>query len=260
METKSVAVLTPTLGKISNLERSLTSVRNQDYKGTIRHYIIGDHLEKHLEEEVKRFCESKNAVFINCTLPVHTSYEPSRISIVRNFGVAHSSEDYIAHLDDDNSFDTNHISSLVELLNKNSECGIAHSWRRMLKADGTGCKLRRYPWVIHENEKRAKEVFELLERAGIFEKDSPIIKDRIIPNNDLNHIDSSEWMMRREVFEKVQFQEHFTAREMIYQNTEDYTFCRAAVEQGIQFICSEKVTLSYYLGGFHSGDTHILES
>lgn len=257
---KSVAVITPTTGKIPNLQRSLNAVKYQDYTGPVKHYVVGDHLNDDKSQEVKELCKATNAVFTNYLEPINTKYEPARIGALRNYGVHCSSEDFIAHLDDDNSFESNHISSLVELLENNPEYDIAHSWRKMVKSDGTDCKLQRYPWVVHNNEIRAKEIFNLLVAEGIFEAGSPIIKDRIISeDDDLNHIDSSEWLMRCSVFKSVKFQEHYTPRQMIYQYTDDYTFCKKAIEQGIRFICSEKVTLHYFLGGFHSGAFHLLE-
>ncbi|MBB4952317.1 hypothetical protein HNO93_000359 [Agrobacterium vitis] len=236
---------------MAGLERCLNSVSQQTYQGSIEHWVVGDHLPPDIEADVANLCRRYGARFRNDLRPIETAYQPVRTGRLRNLGVAESVAPLVAHLDDDNTFDADHIASLAELLSAKPALDIAFSWRRMLDEHDRPIPLYSYPWVISHRPVIAREVFDLLAAEGFFEAGSAIIRDRI-PDaaGDLNHIDSSEWMMRRHVFERVRFCETATPREMIYQFSEDYLFCRDAQAAGFQFGCTEHVSLNYYLGGY----------
>ena len=255
-----VVVITPTVGRTECLLRNIYSVKNQDFRGGITQIVVGDHLDSESAEKLQAMCNKEKVSFLNDLRPSDTAYPPARTGRIRNLGISSSIESFVTFLDDDNTIDEKHIFSLVSVL-EGSEVEIAYSWRRMLKRDGTPCRLRRYPWVIPSNERISKEVFKKLEDEGIFEENSSIIRDRVpARDGDLFHIDSSEWMMKRSVFDSVRFIETATPRQMIYQNTEDYLFCKAAFEAGMRFKCTEQVTLNYYVGGYHAGtNTDLLE-
>ncbi|MEQ9207269.1 MAG: glycosyltransferase family A protein [Phycisphaerales bacterium] len=255
-----IAVITPTTGRREQVERCIHSVSLQDYSGTVHQLVIGDHLDSDTAREVDTMCSRSGAEFRNDLRPLNTGYAPARTGRLRNLGVRLSTAPLIAHLDDDNTLEPQHLSSLAHLL-KDPAVDIAHSWRRMLQPDGRPVHLQRYPWVIAHRDEIAKEVFDSLVAQGIFERGGAVIRDRVPDaDGDLYHIDSSEWMMRRSVFDAVSFLENATPRQMIYQYTEDYLFCRDAVRAGLIFACSEKITLNYYLGGYWScGETTLLE-
>lgn len=248
---ETIAVITPTIGRLPQLNRCLASVARQQYRGRVEHWVIGDHLEPAVAAAAIHACGQFGARFVNDERPIQTRYQPVRAGRLRNLGVELSEAPLVAHLDDDNTFEPEHLKTLAELLVAHPCVDIAYSWRRMLREDGQEAPLRSYPWVIGHRPEIAREVFLLLVEEGFFEDGSPVIRDRIPDvHGDLCHIDSSEWMMRRRVFEQVHFREHVTPREMIYQLSEDYLFCREAWEAGVRFECSERVTLNYYLGGY----------
>jgi glycosyltransferase involved in cell wall biosynthesis len=258
--TARVAVITPTTGKLDLLERCLRSVRSQNLAGEAQHLVVGDGLDPAAAEAVGALCASLGARFVNDARPRRTRYGPARASLARNLGWVLSAAPYVAHLDEDNTIEPDHLSSLSDLLDRDPGVQIAHSWRRILDEDGRPCGLRRYPWVIYDREVLAKEVFRRLAEEGVFTEGSEIIRDRMDAiSPDLCHVDSSELMMRREVFDVARFQEEYSAREMIYQYTEDFLFCRAAQAAGLRFACTGRVTLNYFLGGYHSGPAGVLE-
>ncbi|MCL1127227.1 glycosyltransferase family A protein [Shewanella surugensis] len=262
MKNKQITVITPTTGNIHELENCIESVQAQTVVADVEHLIVGDHLDEH---KTKKLCDAVSVYgdavrFINFDDLPEATYIPERIALVRNFGIRNSHSDFVAHLDDDNTFDPEHLTSLLNILDNNMDIDIAFSWRRVLKQDGTACCLQRYPWVISNDEVLSLEVFEDMEKRGIFKKGSSIIRDPE-PGNDelLYHIDSSEWMVRRAVYEIVRYVENITPREKIYGNTDDYLFCRNAYQAGYKFKCSQQVTLNYYLTGYSSGDEELLE-
>lgn len=251
-----ISVVTPTVGRLNELERCLVSVSKQDTTEPIEHIVVGDNVKQELFNEIVVLCEKYNAFPHNYStakdLP-STSYEPVRTGRVRNFGISVAKGEFIGHLDEDNSFEHNHLSSLVKILKKSPQIDIAYSWRNTLDKSGNKLVLKAYPWVISGREKLANEVFELLVQEGLFIEGKSIICDKIpTSHGDLFHIDSSEWVMNKNVFEIVKFRESATPREMIYQFSEDYMFCKEAFEKGITFKSSQKATLNYYFCGYSS--------
>ncbi|TDR73900.1 glycosyltransferase family A protein [Paludibacterium purpuratum] len=248
---ESVAVITPTVGRLPLLQRCLASVSAQQYQGEIEHVVVGDHLPPAIAASTDEICRQFGARFVNDNRPIQTRYQPVRTGRLRNLGIELSQAPLVAHLDDDNTFEPEHVSTLTALLQAHPESDIAYCWRRMRHQDGREAPLSSYPWVLNHRPEIAREVFLMLAEEGFFTDGSAVIRDRIPDaHGDLCHIDSSEWLMRRSVFDRVRFREQVTPREMIYQFSEDYLFCREAWEMGIRFECSERVTLNYFLGGY----------
>ncbi|MCB1054946.1 MAG: glycosyltransferase family 2 protein [Acidobacteria bacterium] len=249
-----IVVITPTIGRAEELERCLASVSGQDYGGPYEHLVVGDHLDVATAERTQRLCRRFEARFVDDQRPVDTAYQPARIGRLRNLGIDSSRQPLIAHLDDDNTFEPEHLSSLAGLLTDDASLDVAYGWRRVLDRSGRPVPLERYPWVLGHRPEIAREVFEMLAEEGFFEDGSPVIRDRIPDaHGDLFHVDSSEWLMHRRVVEAVRFRERYTPREMIYQYTDDYLFCRDAWRAGMSFGASGRVTLNYYLGGYFGG-------
>jgi hypothetical protein len=247
----AVAVITPTIGRLPQLERCLDSVARQAGGAAITHLVVGDHLPPEVARATDALCRGFMARFFNDLQSVSTLYQPVRAGRLRNLGIDRTDAPLVAHLDDDNSFEPDHLESLAALLAADPSLDIAHSWRRVRDAAGRPVPLYSYPWVIGHRPAIAREVFDRLAEEEFFEAGDSVIRDRIPDaHGDLCHIDSSEWMMRRRVFDRVRFRESATPREMIYQYSEDYLFCRDAWEAGMRFGCSERVTLNYYLGGY----------
>ena len=258
-----VVVITPTLGRSTRMKECIESVLAQDFTGTVCHYLVGDHLSPPHCSELGELCESYGPAvrFLNYEEQPIANYVPERCARVRNHGIAQTDSKYVAQIDDDNTFDPPHLVSLVAILEAEPDVGIAFSWRRVLREDGSPCRLRRYPWVITEQTTLAKEVFRAMEAMGIFKEGSCIIRDpEPGKDDDLFHVDSSEWVIRRNVFERVQYAAHVSARDKIYGNMDDYLFCRDAYRAGVRFKCSRQVTLNYYLGGHAAGHSLSLES
>lgn len=122
----SVAVVTATVGRNSLVE-CVQSVRNQTYP--CKHYIFADGKQTIFEER-SNLLNLENL----CMLPVKTGGNG-----MMNGGICAASaylvqEDYICWLDDDNTFDPDHIENLVKAIEGKA---YAHSLRKLLNPDGT---------------------------------------------------------------------------------------------------------------------------
>jgi len=122
---KSVAVVTATVGRES-LKATIESVKAQTYP--CRHYIFTDGVAWH------EFDVSGHEGTEWCYLPVKTGGNG-----IMNGGILAASaylvqEEMICWLDDDNTFEPNHIEELVAA---KGDKPIAHSLRKLLNPDGT---------------------------------------------------------------------------------------------------------------------------
>lgn len=122
---KTVAVVTATTGR-NSVRETIESVKSQTYP--CQHYIFIDGIEW------PEFVALKDYNVKWCRLPVKTGGNG-----MMNGGICAASaylvqEDYICWLDDDNTFDPDHIETLVKAIEGKA---YAHSLRKLLNPDGT---------------------------------------------------------------------------------------------------------------------------
>jgi glycosyltransferase involved in cell wall biosynthesis len=248
---KLVSVITPSRNRTEALLRAVTSVKNQDYS-RVEHVIIGDSHPTLPVLESKISGINRKARVKNLDTPLEIFYPAQRASIARNYGISIAKGDYIAHLDDDNQIEPDHISSLVSTLER-CEADAAHSWRKLFTSDGKPFRVTAYPWAM--NPYLADYIFNQFVKAGICVPMTNHIRDQMLtPEGDpVLHVDSSEWLIRREVHDRIRFPEKYTLRQMIQHQTEDFMLATAFHLNNIKVVCSKRATLSYYLGGYSNG-------
>lgn len=259
---QTVSIITITRNREKELVRCINSVKQQDYTGRIEHVIIGDNSEplQRLEERIRAI--NSDVVIHHLDLRRHRSefvqcYIPSRTGFLRNYGIRLATGDLICQLDDDNIYDREHISSLVETIESEPDIDIAYSWRRLVYEDGISYIKEEYPWTPEARLACSKSslsgyVYEELVKAGIRIPGTNIVRDAVLdPDGEpVCTVDTSEFMARRRVHRKVLFTVVFPWRQMVGDYSDDYAFIKKCHEAGFKFKCSEKVTLTYTIGGF----------
>ena len=249
-----IGVVIPTTGRIEVLRRAIRSVMNQTVGAET--LVVGDALDDALEKGVQVLCADAGVRFLNAP-SVETWYPPARTGRLRNLGcrwfLDKTDVCLLAQLDDDNELLPDHLESLARLLVNPEPPIVAYSWRQIVDLTGEPMTLTEYPWVLGNQKNWATRVANELTERGIFGANG-IVRDPI-PGEDagLCHVDSSEMMLSASAFEATVFREQVSLREAIYQMTEDYLYCEDALRAGIKFVCSEQVTLKYYLGGGYHG-------
>jgi hypothetical protein len=129
MNLPSVAVITPTTNH-DCLVDAYESVKNQDYKGPLTHYIVYDG-----EESAANKADWKDPHLEIWTIPKATGmagHLGHRIYAAMTF-LIHDA-DYLVFLDEDNFFDANHISSLVASIEE-TQATWAFSLRKIINQD-----------------------------------------------------------------------------------------------------------------------------
>lgn len=177
-------------------------------------------------------------------------YVPARISMLRNLGIAVAQGAYIAYLDDDNWWSNEHLEFLCAILDSNPSVGVAYSWRVIVDQIGNPVPLETYPWSTRFDNR--DQIFEKFVEYGLATRGEPFLRDTVIAENgdELFHVDTSELCVRREVHDQIKFCESFSLRQMIEGQGEDRMICEDLYRNGVHWMCSNKYSLSYRIGGY----------
>lgn len=257
----TVTVVTLTSGRGEELLGCVQSVISQDYLGPIEHMVVNDSSSWVATHRDVLLGINPVLMILDLDLDAERDqyqpfYWPSRSGYMRNRAFAESSGTYIAQLDDDNTIESNHISSLVTVLGANDRDAIAYSWRCILHPDGSPYLEAHFPWKVScplaedENLVRAF-IYRRLVEQGILSQGTNIMRDTVVSDDGLLvcTVDNSEMLMSRDVMRRYPYKVWFNWREMLHLHTDDYTFVRQAYEAGVTFIPTKQATLNYFLGG-----------
>jgi GT2 family glycosyltransferase len=252
----TVTVVTPTRGRPRLLERALLSVGAQEGLSA-RHIVVGDNCPYLGDADHRQALEKAfpHAQFVNVVPDEHPDmprdYLPARLAYLRNLGIARADTPYVSHLDDDNAYAPNHLSSLVDLLDQNPGAEVAYSWRRLLTGEGTDfVPDGEDPW--HPIPRQRAPSYRSLAAQGVFVPGSSVVRDtmRMTDGKLLSRVDTNELLLRRETHARVPFPTEFTVWQRILETTEDMALCQELLKRGIGTVCSEQATVDYYMGGF----------
>lgn len=247
---ENITVITITRGRPNYLQRAAESVQRQDYQGSITHYIlIDDCTSTRSFVEERRSFGGQVEWHLMPRMPGERS-GPSRLAKLRNYAVQEAKTKWISFLDDDNEFEDNHISSLVECaIVTGSEA--VHSQRKLFLPDGRPYLECIWPWSRDINERL--EIYQQLCQQGVLEPGSNIEKDRCDPlehPDPVRIVDTSEWLLRRSLLERYPFNDEYTYEDWANITTEDDKLLQQLVRERIPIYSTKKPTLKYYLGGY----------
>lgn len=246
----AITVVTVTRGRESLLRRATDSVQRQNYLGPISHLVVIDDCIK-----TKSFLEgncnlSSNVIWHWVSRESGEKSGPERLAKLRNYAVQLSKTRWISFLDDDNEFEPNHLSSLLECAIQ-SGCGAVHSQRKLFWADGTPYLEHRWPWSRDKSE--GTQIYHELVAKGVLKPGSNIERDRCDP---LDHpdpvriVDTGEWLFDRSLLLHYPFCEEYTYEDWLSITTEDDKLLQCLVKNRVPIISTEIPTLRYYLGGY----------
>ncbi|MFI5642413.1 glycosyltransferase family 2 protein [Streptomyces goshikiensis] len=252
-----VTVVTLTKGRPEVLaERALGSVaRSEGVR--LQHVVVGDDCPFLREEANRRELAARfpHAEFVHVAPEDHpadaSAYLPSRLSRLRNLGIARARGAYVAHLDDDNAYHPGHLRSLVDALEAEPDAGVAYSWRRLRTADGSPfVPDGEDPW--HPVPARRAPSYEALRAQGVFVPGSDVVRDamRAVDGKLLSRVDTNELMVRRETHARIPFPTEFSLWQRVLETTEDMAFCQRLLELDVRSVCTGRATVDYYMGGF----------
>jgi len=174
-----VSVIIPTYNRPERLQRALSSIRSQTYDN-IEAVVVDDHSETSMSEIAGSFSPSLDVKFIR--------HEQNKgANPARNTGIKNSSGQYIAFLDDDDTWVEEKLELQVDKI-ENSDAGVIYSGIRHVGADGTTLS-KRTPVISGEvTNQLLKENFvgsfstvlvdvDVIHKTGLPDEDFPIWQD-----------------------------------------------------------------------------------
>lgn len=270
LNTEPVTVVTLTRERNDLLQRAINSVRLQDYAGSIDHVIVIDdcshtadylaNCESHLARRVIAHLEPRSADDHHDENRSKMESVYPRIARLLNIGIRKANSRWIAFLDDDNEYETNHVRTLVQCAVENT-CAAVHSFRKILHADGSPYLTPRFPWTRDPDE--AARVYELLCSRGVWVRNSNILKDRAGPSgltpfrnstimtsrDPVFLVDTSVWLLDRDLLLTFPIPEIFSEEDFRLNTAPDDKFLELLLDNQVRIVSSGLPTLKYYLGG-----------
>jgi len=122
-----VSVVIPTYNRPNRLQRALNSVENQTYDN-INTVVVDDHSDKKIQPIIQDYSSSCNVQYVR--------HEENRgANAARNSGIKRAAGDFIAFLDDDDTWEPEKIEKQVNAA-RESGSGVVYTGIRHIDADG----------------------------------------------------------------------------------------------------------------------------
>jgi hypothetical protein len=246
----SVTVVTITRRRPHLLQRCIESVRSQSFQGTLRHLIVVDDCPLTISRLGRSCPPNPDLRYSLAKRTREESSGPPRLARLRNY--AHTLVDtaWTAYLDDDNEFEADHITSLLECAAATG-CSAVHSHRRLFSFEGAPFLEQRWPWC--RDPEQGKQQYRALVDKGVMEVGSNIVRDRVDLSPGPSRfvmVDTSEWLINTERLRRMNISDCFSYQDWLDNLAEDDKLMEAILAAGILIGCTQRATLKYYLGGY----------
>lgn len=264
-----ITVVTLTRRRRELLRRAIASVSSQDYPGCIDHLIIIDDCAETFEDlrGIKSSSRRRLIPHFESRTREEIPDGPARLDLVYpriarllNIGIRIADSRWIAFLDDDNEYEPNHLSSLVDCAVRNN-CSAVHSFRKIFYADGSPYLDSYFPWARDQEEGR--RIYELMCSRGVWVRNSNILKDRAGPGGLMPFrnstiisardpvflVDTSVWLLERSLLMKYPVPEAFSEEDLRNNTAPDDKLLELLLENEVRIVATGFPTLRYYLGG-----------
>lgn len=248
-----ISVITLTRYRPIEVRRAILSVQSQT-ESAAEHIVLIDG-DRRVEESVKEFVNSNNIKRCKVHFVSRASSDVSgvgRSSVLRNLGVQMAKNPWVAFLDDDNEWLPNHLSSLKSLASQKSSPAV-YSEVALLTAKGKPYLERKWPWA-HSREEGEQKYRDYVAQ-GVLVPGSNVIHNR--PEVKDVPVDTSAWLLDRNLLLSVPFQEKFSADDARTLTSEDDKLYYSLLERQIQLACTYQPTLLYYLGGYSNSNATV---
>jgi len=249
-----VSVITPTLTCSPALQRALDAVQHQDYPN-LEHVVIGDACTGPAQARLDALARTGgNAVPVRVVNgpeppPETATYRPARAAHARTSGVHEARGALLAFLDDDNEYEPDHVSAMVQAMEERPTLQAVHGWRQIFNADGSPYLAPSNPW---ENDpEQARRDYDNFVAGGDWLAGTNLLRDRL----ERNTVDSSCWLLRRALLDRVPFRLTYTLAERAARLGEDVAFCLDLQRHGVPVGGVPRHSVRYFLGGFSTSGT-----
>lgn len=247
-----ISVITIGRKRTVTLRRCVDSVQRQLH-APVEHILVSDACPAFYNASQAQAALYPNVRVTMLDVPATSlTYLPARAARSRNAGVAVAQGSFIAFLDDDNTWDENHLLALIQKLKSNPALGGAYSYRKLWDVDNRPYTLPLHPWT---DSASADERYAELAEMGVYIRGTNLMRDKVLTNfkgqeMGLYTVDTSAWLLKTEVARRFPFRSDFSGTEIEQKISEDADLCIALHSAGVQLAPSGEFSLNYYLGGF----------
>jgi hypothetical protein len=244
----SITVLTFSVDRPADLRRCIESILGQRDSPPIRHLVLSENAAALCVHPLLRDYRDA-AEWVPLLRQPQIGHASPRMAKLRQAALQRIETEMVCFLDDDNYYAPSHLASLSTLLLRR-DLSAVHSWRTLVYPDGTPFDGRSFPW--HPDTGVARELQEWCVAHGVFEVDSPIVKDGLRDSGDWRNVatvDMNEWLFRTGALRALGFETDFTTDELANQVGEDDKLLRRIRAAGWKIASTDRATVIYQLGG-----------
>ncbi|MBI1265313.1 MAG: glycosyltransferase [Alphaproteobacteria bacterium] len=244
-----ISVITITRTRPQLLARAMAAVERARDEAALEHRILVDACDA-TAAMLRAHPPAAHRVWRVVTRQPHEHSGPGRSSLLRNMGVAEARGRYIAFLDDDNDWETGHLSSLLALA-RASGARAVHSSLQMFHRDGRPWRVDRVPWARDAAAGRAR--FAELVALGVCAWGSNVFHDRADPPDrpdGARTVDTGAWLIERRLLLEIPFRTAFTQADADALTGEDDKLLADLLAAGVRPPSTGLATLRYYTGGY----------
>lgn len=239
----SITVMTVTRGRPRWLLRCIDSVRAQR-GANAEHLVLIDDCD--VTDRALAAVEHARLTHVLRRRRPDERSGPGHLARLRNLMIRMATTEWVAFLDDDNVFEPGHLRSLLDCAER-AGAPAAHSWMRMVDAAGAPYTEPRWPWC--RDDRAAAEKYAAMAAQGVVTPGDNIVRDAL-GNVPARCVDTSAWLLRRDLLGEAPMDPHFTRAEFEANKAEDDHLHAYIVQTGVTVACTERATLRYTLGGY----------
>lgn len=261
-----ITVITVTRGRPDQLMRAMASVACQDYVGVVEHVVIVDDdartvvaLTGH-ERSTLRPLRVETRGSVAARREGDRSFVYPHLARLLNVGIVLARYPWVAFLDDDNEFESDHLSSLAALVRETGSLAV-HSGRQFVWPDGSPYLERHLPSASTREE--GERLYELLCRRGVWVRGTNIVLDRVDDGpmtaaanstvmgsiDPVFLVDQNLWLISRALLIDVPVPEVFSATDIAENTCPDDKMLAALTAAGVKIRSSGRSTVKYTVGG-----------
>ncbi|MFD9498815.1 glycosyltransferase family 2 protein [Streptomyces sp. NPDC060035] len=255
-----LTVVTVTRNRPELIPQVIETVRAQDYPHAIEHLVVVDEDEERYREVAESSATSSGAFAAPRTVRWHFARRrpgdrsgPPVLGRLRNEAVRTAGTPLVAFLDDDNTLEKHHYSSLLRCM-RQTGCTAVHSQRRLFDAVGRPYVTQLSPWKRDIPAAAAR--YAELRRHCVYVPWSNVIRDQVhgrdVPDR-IQMVDTSEWLFTRDQAMATPFGEVFSQEDWRKVIGEDNKLLAGIVDGDVPVASSHMPTLHYVLGGLSNG-------
>ncbi len=248
----SVTVIILTKNRKQKLMRAVRSVTKQFFQNQIEILLVGDNC-KYLNSFTFQNLPSKITLVkhnIKLDPAIQNQTTVYRVAMLRNVSIQLASKDFICFLDDDNMWEPDHLSSLMDTIITH-QCSASYSWRKLYLSNGKPWVPSIWPWTGSSTPQ--KKLISYYRKLGMLDANTNILKDNfsaLYKGQDFSTVDMGAWLFKKNLFNILSFETNYTKEEQAKMVTEDDRLLVDLKKLNFRVQPSEKTTLRYYLGGY----------